>query len=706
MNQIKGIELFSYQKDSVLELLEIVDSNNGCAIFDETGLGKTITSVSVAINLMSRPKILVVSPKSNIKSWNNILSKTDAEYTVCTFSKIENGVYDVVIVDEAHNIRSITSKSYISLFSIINEQEVYPKVILLSATPFNNNFKELFAMFSLIRFNTNTIAFTTLGSIMSKILDYEKKLSVFDRYSLSFTSFKKIGEEVECIVMMNACINELVKVISTFSCRNTREYIRTKYVHDMQRMGMFPDIIDNPSIKYDTEYPVYQTIKVLDTLPLMRQNIMRYINPDMYNDSGFNGIYKSILMKRLDSSVSAFKSTVQKGLDELLELNKMCGSSQIKYVDIDVNVDNEFLVSIKKDIDGFKQILSMWADVDDSSKLNKLSELLSSIDGKTIIFTEYRDTLDIIKKHLDSMKLRSIVYTSDSKMEDLDKIIYEFDANQDKESYKNNYDILIATDVLSEGSNLHRAKNVIHYDSRWNPSRVIQRNGRVDRIHVGNTEKKVVNIYTFGIEYLINSIIKLEEKISKKTDYAERILNLDKSFNVKYRIDTNSKYYMYGMVSNEHNGVYYVLKGKNSDFSIILSSASIMGLRNDELVRVDSEFILENQTNFKPVYDDRTNEPYNSKNENVYSVIFSRNNYIYNNILFLKNKFEDLASNKKVSILNNTLYVGSYLQYGKVNGIEKMMDLMKSSINKVDDINAYHYHVSSIGVPYLNYSLR
>lgn len=102
--------------------------------------------------------------------------------------------------------------------------------------------------------------------------------------------------------------------------------------------------------------------------------------------------------------------------------------------------------------------------------------------GKLVIFTESVDTLTYLKNRLEletTYKVLSI--TAENRNRDFELIRENFDANYEK-TFKNNFDIILTTDVLAEGINLHRANVIVNYDTPWNPTKLIQRLGRVNRI--------------------------------------------------------------------------------------------------------------------------------------------------------------------------------------------------------------------------------
>jgi SNF2 family DNA or RNA helicase len=234
MKTIPGYVPFQFQHASINWHIQSVINNNGSCIFDDTGLGKTITASTVAINV-TEEKILVISPAPNRSSWIEVLTAAQADFIVCTSAKIIEGRYGTVIVDEAHNFKSIKSKSYLDLFRIIKHNQA--KVLLLTATAFQNRPSELKTMASLIHFHTNTPAFILLGSLFKMVSDGEKTLENQERYVGTMGdagfSFQDINVLVENENKVKLTLAHLGNIFATFSHRNTREDIENNYSQDV-----------------------------------------------------------------------------------------------------------------------------------------------------------------------------------------------------------------------------------------------------------------------------------------------------------------------------------------------------------------------------------------------------------------------------------------------------------------------------------------
>ena len=145
---------------------------------------------------------------------------------------------------------------------------------------------------------------------------------------------------------------------------------------------------------------------------------------------------------------------------------------------------------MKKDIELLKEIQKEWLHNTRDPKYEFLKQKLSESitkdrTRKIIIFTEFSDTANDIYNKLSKEGFKRVFkYSSEDSSNENKKIIREnFDAGLDISKQSDDFDIIIATDAISEGFNLHRAGTVINYDIPYNPTRVIQRVGRINRIN-------------------------------------------------------------------------------------------------------------------------------------------------------------------------------------------------------------------------------
>jgi superfamily II DNA/RNA helicase len=188
-------------------------------------------------------------------------------------------------------------------------------------------------------------------------------------------------------------------------------------------------------------------------------------------------------------------------IDDILERRL---TPQIEKGLILLNIDelkDEFITDLQSDIALFNSILERWenAEFKEDPKYNGILEKIQESikrepSCKIIIFSEFMDTVDYLEEKFKERNLRVIKYSSKTQYSK-NIIKMNFDAGVSMERQKNDYDLLVATDAISEGFSLHRAGTIYNYDIPYNPTRVIQRVGRINRINKKVFDK--LNIYNF-----------------------------------------------------------------------------------------------------------------------------------------------------------------------------------------------------------------
>lgn len=549
MKLIPSFEPFQFQADTINKLLDIVKFNNGACIFDETGLGKTITASTTAINITDG-KINVISPKSNQKSWRDVLSKTPNFYEISTYAKPSPEKCEVLIIDEAHNLRNEKSKSFVKVFEYIKRHN--PVVLLLTATPFQNNIREFRNVISLINFKSNTPAFIMLPSLFKKVIEAEKKIKTIERYSDD--SFGAITETSKINSVQDKHIDTISKVVNTFSVRNTRQAINEKYQSDIKLMGHFPTITKSNIETFFNPDEIIKIGNIIDILTKMKfamQNIIYYSNHPRYkNQNFFGGLMKTFLLKRLDSSLNAFKKSIEKMLVNV-ETELLKGNYTIDIEGSTYPLNDHYELDLLKDKEYLQKIKILSEELNDNKKVELLFEIIKN--KKAVIFTEYKDTLEVINGYLAKTYDNYICYSSESNESLLERINDNFDANN---ITKNDVQIVATTDVLSEGVNLHQADILIHFDQKWNPSKIIQREGRVNRI-IKNGVHREISIYHFQVDNLIESIIELDKKIVTKQNLGYKFLREEK-LELKWMKDFKANATIFYPNENEKGKFYQV----------------------------------------------------------------------------------------------------------------------------------------------------
>lgn len=276
------------------------------------------------------------------------------------------------------------------------------------------------------------------------------------------------------------------------------------------------------------------------------------------------------LLKRLESSVYAFRLTLERILAliednidaiENYEPDKYIELQDIDESDFDLDDQNNdfFSVGKKVKIDLFDMDYLSWLEdlkhdkevflslldgisaitPEHDEKLIKLKETIehklanpiNDNNKKIIIFSAFSDTVEYLYTHISRMLkekygLDSAMVTGgdDSKTtipklsKDLNTILTGFSPiSKDRHLYKpddkTEIDMLIATDCISEGQNLQDCDYLINYDIHWNPVRIIQRFGRIDRI---GSKNKVIQLVNFWPELSLDDYINLKARVETR----------------------------------------------------------------------------------------------------------------------------------------------------------------------------------------------
>ena len=255
------------------------------------------------------------------------------------------------------------------------------------------------------------------------------------------------------------------------------------------------------------------------------------------------GMMQTNFLKRLESSAHSLSETLERTvgkIDEMLEkIDRYEQNARIQDAEADVlpdddEDDEEFLVNRarnpyhlreldctrwKKDLIKDKEILdAAWDNVkaitpERDGKLkaikahirNKAQNPTTDKDGKinrkVLVFTTFKDTADYLYENLsdlaEALKLKMAMVSGNDTQNKFNAILNNFapKARTKKNSVADEIDLLIATDCISEGQNLQDCDTVLNYDIHWNPVRIIQRFGRIDRIGSRNSTVKMINYW-------------------------------------------------------------------------------------------------------------------------------------------------------------------------------------------------------------------
>lgn len=541
-NTPDGFVEYQYQKEAVIDAKKKLEAYGGVFISDVVGLGKTYICALLSQQLEGRK--LIICPPTLVEYWDETFKEFNQVATVVSLGKLDDilekdtSKYDYVFVDEAHRFRNENTDNYKKLHEICHGK----KVILISATPLNNYPKDIASQLYLFEKRTNSNL--SVKNIEKFFRNINNRIKKYERGSQGY---------IEEIKAVSGEIRE--NVLQEVMVRRTRKDIIENYPEDIKKQGLkFPELQTPRKLIYQfdkhTEEVFNETLNAIKLLKYSRYSPFTYLkNPTkiqkslMTGQMNMTGFMRSMLVKRLESSFYAFKNTLQRFIDSYARFINMYEEGTIWVSKRNINdlIDSddeealmdlyeddkaqkfsssdfrkEFYEDLYYDMAILQKIDKKWVNIKSDPKINKfLTELTideTLMENKLIIFTEAEETAIYLKEHLTKIYGDTVLQYSSKSSKALKKKIEEnFDPKVKKQ--KNDIRILITTDVLAEGVNLHRANVIINYDLPWNPTKVMQRVGRINR--VGSKYDKIF-VYNFFPTSQGENAISLEANILGK----------------------------------------------------------------------------------------------------------------------------------------------------------------------------------------------
>lgn len=610
--------LFSFQKDGAKAAINKIRATNGCILADSVGLGKTYTALAVIKFFELRnERVLVLCPKKLRRNWTvyksnstlnpfdkdrfgyHVLSHTDlgresGEVDGHDLANFNWGAYDLVVIDESHNFRNNKQavqrpgepekhSRYQRLMEEIIKKGQRTKVLLLSATPVNNQLADL----------RNQISFIAGGDVtrdaeadaaFSRNLEIPSVKETTRIAQGHFTTWsKKKPEERTTRDLLQSIGGDFFKLLDGLSIARSRRQIATYYKDEMKRLGGFPKrpapVAIHPPIDLADKFLSFEKLdEEIGKLRLALYHPTSFLRDDLpaqvratYEDKILGGftqegreriliaMMKVNFLKRLESSVDSFRLTLHRTIEKINTLEQRIADFQLHAENHpEIDWDNltpdeaedpdeetrDFTIGGRRRIHLAHLKLEEWLQAvrHDRTQLQylhektekvkperdaKLAELCARIESKVanpsinadakpirkvLIFTAFADTAKYLHDQLapwakDHLGIHSALIVGDGGNQtslgssDFDDILTNFSpvskrrAEQPRFPHDEEIDLLIATDCISEGQNLQDCDLLINYDIHWNPVRIIQRFGRIDRIGSRNATVQLVNFW-------------------------------------------------------------------------------------------------------------------------------------------------------------------------------------------------------------------
>lgn len=655
--------LYPFQRNGVNSLIKMLNKYNGAILADAVGLGKTWSALAVMkFFQMKGREIVLFCPKKLENNWSQYLKRKESifeedklDYIVRFHTDLREGGMESVqahldfftndkpklfVIDESHNLRNDKSSRYKYLVEeILQKSKGDIKVLLLSATPINNSFKDVRNQFKLI-VKGDPDGFN--NSLNVKNLDY-----IFREVQGNFNKWS--AEQGATLADFHRQIkdSDFFRLTDHLLVARTRKQIQqnfdSKLVFPKHHKPInifktplkfgdvenFAELMENMKLNLSAYQPSYYTESLEEKRRKeqekkdkkkkgIKQDKKDVLTDDVQREFFLVRMMMILILKRLESSWYSFNITIERifkhhenALKKIGEYEQ-CKNANIKKnltynEDADVQSDlsndddeglldqflfgkkenaipiakidkagmlNHFKKDIKEDKKTLKYILDnvlefknkISLETDFNSEDTKLKELINIIlekqktkNPKIVIFSAYKDTVQYLFDELNKRNFEHFAMVSGDENKEWHKegsfkkhesLLERFapytklfkeknwrtfepsDSNLDQQTMYNEWvewlkkehpdtyskienpiHILLATDVLSEGQNLQDADMVINYDIHWNPVRVIQRVGRIDRIGSPNTHIQSINFWPAKD---INEYINLRERVEKR----------------------------------------------------------------------------------------------------------------------------------------------------------------------------------------------
>jgi superfamily II DNA/RNA helicase len=532
-----GFKRLQYQEDAVFTAQQMLKAYGGVFLADVVGLGKTYMSALLALQLDGR--CLVVAPPNLLDedspgSWPSVFRDFGVPgYKCISIGKLdqalEHGVdsYKYVFIDESHRFKGDSNQRYEVLTRICQGKSV----VLVSATPYNNTVDDVYSQLKLFQPARN-----------STIPGVRNLEAFFDGLRRRLKGLHRIDDAAEYMAAIEQNAKDLrERVLKYTMVRRTRSEIEEYYGSDLREQGVvFPRVADPVALLYqlspeesrvftstlrrvtsgDFHYARYQSLSPLYYTGPIEDRVIQ-------GQRNLASFMKIMLVKRLESSFYAFRETLQgfiagyesvlQTLDDgfvytsakhsrkVLELLEDGDQDAIEVLKEQGKVEQYpasfftplFRQHVASDLATLHAIQDEWRILTRDPKWDEFKRELETRrefqTGKLVIFSEFSDTARYLAERISAeIDERTLYFCSTSSAEKRRAVTANFDANSRAE--RDEYRILVTTDVLAEGVNLHRSSVVINYDIPWNPSRLMQRVGRVNRV---GTKFETISTFNF-----------------------------------------------------------------------------------------------------------------------------------------------------------------------------------------------------------------
>jgi len=577
--------LADFQKVAVQQAVSLIRRHRGCFVADVVGLGKSFIGAAIVKHFerTERLRALIICPKPLEGMWKRYNERYALNAAVVPMSLLmtsERGIdlfesypdRDFVLIDESHAFRNAGSQRYEALSTYLQAED--RKLCLLTATPRNSRARDVYNQIKLFHpeemtdlpidppdlqlfFQGVEDGTFSLKDVLRHVMIRRTRHHILRWWGITSDTRQPMVElnDEQAEPYLTGEKRCFIRVGDRENYFPRRELSTIRYSIEETYEGLYTTIrnkLGGPAIVPGT-----------DALTYARYGLWEYLEPkhkddDRYADlrragKSLRGLIRVLLFKRMESSVVAFRATVErilqrhvlfaKALEEGLlpageEADALLGKAGREEDDAIVDglasLKQNYVLSdfdaeslqqdVAKDILVLRSLLQLTEPIT-MEEDDKLQTLLSKLDTewsgrKVLIFTQFADTAEYLSEAINPGGTRPEVEAIFGQNKSKAKIVGRFAPNANPtlapRDSSEEITILVATDVLSEGLNMQDCDLVINYDLHWNPVRLIQRLGRIDRIGSEHEQIYAANFLPeTGIEQNLGILALLRQRINE-----------------------------------------------------------------------------------------------------------------------------------------------------------------------------------------------
>ena len=485
--QLGSIILRDHQRRTAARLVSIIERHGGVLLAEPVGLGKTFSALAVAAHLGG--DLLIVAPAALRGMWERALRDCGVEASIVTHEALSRGTRpdclpSLVIVDEAHRLRSPSARRYSATAELCRRS----RVLLVTATPVQNRRDDLAAQLALF-----------LGRRAWLLVEEELSRFVVRGDAAEPEELPRLsGPHARVLQTEDDCLDEVLAIPAPVPARDG------SVAEALLAFGL-----------------VHQwTSSRAALVAALKRRRMRGIALASALEAGRRPTRAEL------AAWTHGDDTVQLAFPEMV--TEPVGEA----ADDEVN-PGELLPAIAAHNHAIEALLARLrrAPDPDDERAEVLRDICAAHQGERVIaFCQYAETVNALRARLARWPGVAALTASGARIASgrvsRDAVLAQFIPSASRSrpaSRAERIDLLLTTDLLSEGLNLQEASVIVHLDLPWNPARLEQRVGRVRRL---GSRFEIVTVYAVSPPASANRLLGLEQRLGDKIRIAQRTVGI------------------------------------------------------------------------------------------------------------------------------------------------------------------------------------